>query len=150
MKRGRILFGGLCVVLSIGIIIESYRLRLGTLKGPGAGLWPFAVGLLFLCFSLAYLVKVLKSHPSGAPAFWGGVKWKKSLLAMLILLLYPVLLETMGFILTTSLAMAVLFRVDKPHRWVFTLSGAVLSSLGMYAIFGLWLKVSLPRGPWGF
>ena len=112
MKRGRILFGGLCVVLSIGIIIESYRLRLGTLKEPGAGLWPFAVGLFFVCFSLGYLIKALNAFPSGAPPFWGGVKWKKPLLAMFILLLYPVLLEKMGFIFTTSLVMAILFRAS--------------------------------------
>ena len=72
------------------------------------------------------------------------------LLVMGVLVLYTIFLKTLGFILTTFLLIAFLYRVMEPLSWRKVLSGAVLTALGSYAIFQLWLQAQLPEGIFGF
>lgn len=151
MEKAYLFFGLSCILLAGLVMVECFfRLGIGSLKAPDAGFWPFIIAIIFMGLSLSYVVTILRSKVNTLKSFWGKVKWGKPLIILVLLFLYGMVLEKIGFILTTFIFMLVLFRVHKPQRWILVVGGALLSSLGMYAVFELWLRAGLPRSPWGY
>ena len=135
--------------LIVGLIIceESWRMKLGQFHNPGPGFLPFGAGLILAGGALAVLVKTLRSGPGQDRAFWTDRRrWPKVFLTLGCILVYGVLLESLGFLLTTFLSMGFLFRVIDPQRWRTVLMGAFFSAVGAYLIFQTWLQVELPKG----
>jgi uncharacterized BrkB/YihY/UPF0761 family membrane protein len=66
------------------------------------------------------------------------------------LVLYTILLKTLGFLLTTFLLVLYLFRVIEPLSWKKVFAGAFLTACGAYLVFDLWLQAQLPKGIFGF
>jgi uncharacterized BrkB/YihY/UPF0761 family membrane protein len=92
-------------------------------------------------------VKTLRSGPGQDRCFWTDRRrWPKVFLTLGCILVYGVLLESLGFLLTTFLSMGFLFRVIDPQRWRTVLMGAFFSAVGAYLIFQTWLQVELPKG----
>lgn len=80
-------------------------------------------------------------------AFWEErTRWPKVVLTLVFIFVYGLLLEPLGFLLTTFLMMGFLLRLIEPQRWRTVIAGAVLSALGSYLIFQVWLEVELPKG----
>lgn len=61
-------------------------------------------------------------------------------------MLFVLLLDILGFIVTTFLLMLFFFRLGGPESWLATIGKAAVSVLVSYAIFGHWLMVQFPRG----
>ncbi len=135
--------------LIIGLLIceESWRINLGEFRNPGPGFLPFGTGLILGGLALAVLTKTLGGKSSGNKAFWAErSRWPKVFLTLASIFAYGFLLEPLGFLLTTFLAMGFLFRIVEPQRWRTVIAGAFFSALGAYLIFETWLKVELPKG----
>ena len=144
---GAIWFAG-----GIAIAVGSLRYGLGPLDSPGTGFLPFLAGSAISLLALIGLVHatVKRTRGAGWKPVMRGALWKKSLLVMTALLAYALLLKPLGFFLCTALFMGFLLRAVEPQRWLVVAAGAVLTALGAYGIFEVWLKAQLPRGPWGF
>jgi hypothetical protein len=57
-----------------------------------------------------------------------------------------VLLRDLGFLISTFILAAYLYRMLEPSGWVETLVAAALTTLGFYLVFQVWLEVQLPKG----
>ena len=66
------------------------------------------------------------------------------------LLVYALLLEWLGFLLTTFALLVFFFRVLQRQSWIAVVGGALATSLLSSLVFKTWLGVQLPAGPWGF
>lgn len=135
--------------LLIGLLIceESWRINLGEFHNPGPGFLPFGTGLILGALALAVLVKSLRMKTVVDKAFWAERgRWPKVFLALASIFVYGLLLEPLGFPLTTFLAMGFLFRVIEPQRWKTVIMGAFFSAVAAYLIFETWLQVELPKG----
>ena len=154
MKKYVFADGLIWILLGIGMCIGSVELKLGDFHTPGAGFLPFIAGALLAIFGLILMFSTLLSQSragKNAGNRWGLTKrdWKRflnPLLSVAILLGYILLLEPLGFLLTTFVCLLLLFKLSEPRRWVApaVLSGttAVLS----YLLFSVWLQCQLPKG----
>jgi hypothetical protein len=79
-----------------------------------------------------------------------GLAWKKFLLVLGALFAFALLLKPLGFSLCTAVFIGFLLRTVQPQRWFIVGAGGVLTALGTYGIFEIWLQAQLPKGPWGF
>jgi hypothetical protein len=79
-----------------------------------------------------------------------GLTWKKSLIVLGALFAYALLLKPLGFFLGTALFIGFLLRAVQPQSWLIVAAGAILTAIGSYGIFEIWLQAQLPKGPWGF
>jgi hypothetical protein len=142
------------VWLAIGAIVclAALRYDLGTLASPGTGFMPFLAGLAMVLLAFIGLVYGTLRQREGAG--WKpplrGLRWGKSLLVLAALFAYALLLSPLGFCLCTALFIGFLLRTVKPQKWFVVVCGSILTSLGAYGVFELWLKAQLPKGPWGF
>jgi hypothetical protein len=72
------------------------------------------------------------------------------LLILLSLIFYGLFLEKLGFILMTFLLMGFLLLAIGKVRRSLVIFLSLVSSLGCYGVFQLWLNVQLPIGIFGF
>jgi putative tricarboxylic transport membrane protein len=150
-KKDR-LSGLILACLAIGICIESVRLDVGTLHTPGPGFFSFLSGAVLFLLSFIVFLRSLKgvSYEEEAP-FWTSTRGASSALYTLILItLYTIGMNYIGFFISTFVFMAVFLKIIEPHRWLVALLVSLFSSLLAYGIFKVWLDVPLPSGIIGF
>lgn len=134
------------------IILASLRLPLGAPQNPGPGFLPFLVGVLMLVLSVALLIRSARSREEKKKTepLAGSSKKFKLFATTAALFLFALAFPYLGFLAATIPLMIFLPRVIGELNWKISLAIGFLTSLAMYALFKLWLKVQFPAGPWGF
>lgn len=148
-KRYDQVSGLLWIALGIGLSIESIKLGLGTIHNPGSGFAPFLMGGLLGLFGLiltscATLERLDKSGDIREVSVIKG--FNKGFLSLIFLFMYTLLLETLGFIVATSLLLFLLLKILEPKKWVGPIFISLLGVALSYLIFHVWLRISFPRG----
>lgn len=141
------------VWFAIGLIIVFYSTKygLGTLSSPGPGFVPLLSGLVIAGLALiVFLQQHWKGNRDTLKGLWQEKDWSTMFKVMGALVLYALLLKSLGFLLITFLLIVYLFRVIEPMSWKKVLAGAFLTAFGSYVIFDLWLEAQLPGGIFGF
>jgi hypothetical protein len=148
------------IIIGIAICLYAYKMGLGSFREPGAGFIAFVTGL-FLMLMGALIVMGRKRIPQRAPkdekreirdsesSFTGSPAFKLAY-GVALLLLYALLLEPLGYILTTFLVMFGLFYDPSRRRSGLAFTASLLSTGMTYVVFEMWLHTQLPRGvfPW--
>lgn len=133
--------------LGLLVMILSYRLGLGGLHNPGPGLMPFLLGF-FLCVIAVYFLLTFISRKQiregAADAEQGGIHVWRLWLVLASLFAYALLLEPLGFLVTTFLVLVILFRT-LDNRWSTILIASLLTALIAYVLFR-YLGVQFPKG----
>lgn len=147
MKKFDLISSTFWLVVGFLICEESFRINLGNFRNPGPGFFPFGSGLVLRGLALVVMINGLGKGFGERKAFWEErTRWPKVVLTLVFIFVYGLLLEPLGFLLTTFLMMGFLLRLIEPQRWRTVIAGAVLSALGSYLIFQVWLEVELPKG----
>jgi putative tricarboxylic transport membrane protein len=150
VKRFDLISSGFWLAAGVFICEESWRMKLGQFHNPGPGFLPFWAGLVLAGGALAVMAGALRRAPGEERSFWADRSRRpKVFLTLGCILVYGILLEPLGFLLTTFLGMGFLFRVIEPQRWPTVLLGALVSAVGAYLLFHTWLQVELPKGVLG-
>jgi len=130
----------------IGIIgaWSSVHLKMGTFRHPGVGFLPFGLCLILIILSLALIIS---RWEKGIPVpFWTRRTWLKPLLGVVILGLYALVIEKLGFPLTTFVFLLVWMGVIERIHWLKMLSISIGVTVVLYLIFGVFLEVPVPMG----
>ena len=143
-RRDRIA-GLVLVALGLLIVWEARALPFGSLGAPGAGMFPVALALILAALGL------LLAFQGGGPAV-GTLGWKEAKpgLAIFAALVFAAFaLETLGYRLTV--AAVLLFLIGAIERKGWRAAGLVAFGFAFlsYALFADFLRVPLPRGPFG-
>ena len=142
--------------LSLFVMFFAYRLGLEDKTGlegvhnPGPGLMPFLVALVLLLISLYLLIiPLLKKSPQGEAMRMVKEEMKKPNYGKMILVLaclfgYAFLLEHLGYLVTTCLALLLLFK-GMGVKWGSALFASLTTTLVTYFIF-TYLGLLFPDG----
>jgi putative tricarboxylic transport membrane protein len=136
------------LAFSIFICVESVRLKIGTFHNPGTGFFPFLAGIVFGILSLVLLIRSLVAKER-VDAVLGKVRWKNVIFVLICLFVYAVVLERLGFMISTILFIAILLKVIEKKRWSLVVLISVSATLIFWVIFQLWLQSQLPKGVLG-
>lgn len=138
--------GGALVLLALVVLVESRKLPLGSLRTPGPAYMPVALALLLLLFAL--LLIVLGGRAS-RPVAVGWTEWRHAAAILGACAFGALAFERLGYRLTVSLILGFLFGVVERKNAVLTVVLALALALGSFALFDTFLRVPLPRGPYG-
>jgi hypothetical protein len=130
----------------------SLQLPLGTLRAPGSGFFPFALGLMLVALAAVELLRLRLAKPkpaptAPAPAADGAAR--RVVLFMAAVAVSTALLQPIGYVASSFLLMLGLLRV-LGSRWSASVLVAALSAAACYVLFVLWLRIPMPAGPLGF
>ncbi len=151
VRKYNILGGFIWLGLSIYILVESVQIGLGGFRSPDAGLFPILTALPLGIFSLLLILDAALRKEEPAKAWAKETKWKNLILAFLALVAYALLVDPLGYVLTTFLFVLLLFRMIEPQSWAVSVLAALATALVTFVVFNLWLNTQLPEGiifPW--
>jgi len=138
------------MALGLGILARGLHYGWGSLDDPGAGFVPILSGAAMVAFSAITFVRAMVRGWQGLAGLWREARWQRPLVTIVSLVLYSVFLRDLGFLISTFILAAYLYRVLDPSGWKETLIAAALTTLGFYLVFQVWLEVQLPRGLFTF
>ncbi|MFC5830661.1 tripartite tricarboxylate transporter TctB family protein [Nonomuraea insulae] len=128
-------------VFGAAMAIMALSLGLGRLSEPGAGLWPFALGVLLVAVSVALLTT--RRRQAACESFGRG-GWSV-VLGAVSLVAFIMLLPLVGFEIPTVVLIALWLKVIGGEGWRTTVAVSVLATAGFHALFVLALGVSIPH-----
>ncbi len=138
------------MTVSAVTVLLSSKFPFGSFANPGPGFLPLSVGIIMFLLSLILFVQSFLKGKEEGKTLWTKGSTARVLLILASLIIYGVLLESLGFILMTFLLMGFLLLAIGSQRIVFAVLISLFSSIGCYAVFQLWLEVQLPKGIFGF
>ena len=144
------LWGGV-VGLGLGVFVvrSGYTLNIGSIHDPGSGFVVFYTGILMCVFAISILISAVTEGAPTVGSLWAGTRWTKPLIVSGCLSVFALLLEPLGFLLSTIPLMLVLLRVIDPVRWTLAIPLAVLSPLCVWWVLKHGLLIQLPAGMFG-
>jgi len=135
----------------MGACILAYRLRLGSIHNPGAGLIPFGVAGLLGFMSIGLLLRGLFGSTVGSQreGMFQGVQWRGVTLTLCGLLGYGAAFPILGFRLSTFFLMLLFIGGVGRQKWWLTFTVSLFTVVCAYFIFVVWLGCPFPVGPFG-
>ena len=146
VKRVYQVTGLLFLGLGIYVAVEARRMEYSTPIGPGAGFFPFWLGLLMSILAVVWLGQVSLGRLVFAPQDFvpdraGAVRILAVLLALALL---TGLVDRVGYCLAMlAFSLGLLVGVGR-QPLIVSLPMALTASFGLYYVFRYWLGVQLP------
>ena len=133
------------ILFSVYVCAVSYRLGLGSLHKPGAGFMPFWSGVSVGILAAIVLIQDFVSRRA-AEENREKVAWKSIALSLFFFLVYILVLERLGYIISTVLFVGIILKAIERKGWFLSSWVAVVMALVSYYIFKVWLQAELPKG----
>jgi putative tricarboxylic transport membrane protein len=151
MKKRDILSSLFCLVIGVIFVIGSLSYSIWDRYGPGPGLFPLVLGLLFSILSLSLLLARGMGLDDKGEALTESDSLKpseiyKTLIYLLLIVFFYFLFDRLGSVVTIFIFMAVVLAVLNKRSLRLSLAISFLSSLVVYVFFVRLLGVSLPGG----
>ena len=148
MRRCNQVVGILLLVFSIWIVIASRDLVYKEEFSPGAGFFPFWLGVSLLILSLILLLNstIMKFYITEDNPFPGKRALLRIACIMGSLLLSLLIFERIGFLITMGVFVAFLLIFMEKYRWYSGIMISLVMVFAVYGIFKIWLDVPLPPG----
>ncbi len=146
MRKFDLISGLFLLVVSIGICVVSFQMEIGKPNAPSSGFYPLLTGGVLGLFSLIIIIQSRKQDEVSVRFWLPGANKKAILIAFVIILIYILLLERMGFLVTTVLFFILISRFVSGHSWKTVLVFSFLASVTTYIVFRFILRAPLPQG----
>ena len=144
--RGDLIGSVLLILTGSGAIVESIRLKVGTLMRPQPGFFPFVAGILLIALSLVLLIRgCLGGRTSRQPREAFGELRRPAVLVAGIGI-YAGVLDPVGYLISTLLIAALVLGVLRVRSWKVLCLGSLALSAGTYLLFDRILGIDLPPG----
>lgn len=131
--------------LAVGIFfaVGGMMLNPGTLRNPGPGFLPLGMASLLILLSLFNLAKGL----IGPEGVLKGIQWKGQAVVVASVFLYGLLLDLLGFLLSTFALMFILYGLlfEGKNRWPRVFVYAATTAVVGWLVFSVGLSVPFPQ-----
>ena len=131
---------GAFAAVGIYVLVSSLSLGLWTSLGPGAGMFPFAMGALLVAMSAVWLLQELRRTSVRGEGVDKGVVI--SVVASLVIL--ASVMDLLGFQLSMFAFLLYHLKIRGRRTWVPSLIIALAGSVGAFYAFNYGLNVALP------
>ncbi len=136
------------LLLAAGVVTVAYALRLGlgSVRQPGAGLFPFVAGVIILAADAVLIVASLRAR-ADAPQFpFGRVAFGRIAALIAVMAGWILAMPYLGYVVVTFLGVCALARLFGLTGWRQPLLLAAFTALTVYVMFDWLLFLDLPRG----
>ena len=141
-KPGEIIAGLCFLAIGIGFTVGAVSLKIGVPTEPLPGFFPFWDGVILIALSAIFLFQAWGGRAGESHTFGrlGGPA-----VVVLALVLYVAAMETVGYVITTTLLSAAVLKVLETKPRALVLMSLILAAAS-YLIFDRLLGVTLPLG----
>jgi len=138
------------LLLSLAVLIESFRLGIGTVQNPGMGFMTFGASGILGILALFLLLQASVRKETGLAAHpIAGKFWQRVLFVIFVLVLYARTMPVLGYLISTFVMMTVFFWILERKRVWLGFVFSFLSTSITYIVFSKWLNCQFPEGLFG-
>jgi hypothetical protein len=146
-KRKRFIESAVWLAVAALVAYKSVELELGTFTSPEAGFMPFLAALVLAFLGLLIFFQKDSSPREGDHEVSLPLNvTPTALIIASLLVVFVVLLKTLGYLISSFLLMMFLFRLAGNRKWMTVLLNSFLAATLSYLLFGVLLKLDLPEG----
>ena len=140
--------GSFGFLFALFTIKESLGIGVGSLRTPGPGLFPLAGGILLTVLSAIILLRAFfePGKKAGATTEKENENTRFAVYAFLGILAYALILQWLGFLLSTFLLVIFFLKIFEHKKWWVMLVTAAIVSSTCYILFDYILQSDLPLG----
>lgn len=139
----------LIVLLGAVVIQGSWKLGSGwTSDGPGAGYFPFYIGVILCISGTGILVQGLMARNKNHEIFVDSEQLKRVLSVLLPALLYVLVVQFIGLYVASALYIALFMVILGKYSRVKSVVVALAVVVLLFLMFEVWFKVPLFKGMW--
>lgn len=150
MKRSQLAASTVLAGLAGFVLLESRHLSFGTMRVPQTGFFPWVLATLLLILCVILFAQGLFGAESDRPPNHILPEgWSRIAFTLAAMVGFAVMLERLGFLLTTFFLMILLLRAIESQRWSKVFFVALFTAIASYGIFGWILGIPLPGGVFG-
>ena len=144
--------GAFFVVVGVFFALYARSVEIGSWNEPGPGFLPFWTGSILTVMALALFIgSYARKDWAPRPSFFvKSDSWKRVLITFASLIVFNLVLDFLGFFLSTLLFLGFLVKVIFPQSWRRTLMVAVVGAVIARLLFINFLETQLPKGFLGF
>lgn len=148
MRQHDIISSLLLCLVGAAFAWGGFHLGFGALNAPGAGFIPVLIGGLLSLLSVVLLLITAAKHPAQPETGSRAAKthWRNVVPALISLILYILLLNPLGYVVTTCFFLLYLLKFIGGKRWGASIAISVMASVASYLVFKVLLEVRLPAG----
>lgn len=135
------------LIVGIVVIVESRRLGSGwTTDGPGAGYFPFYIGLIIVISSLGILYQALLSSNKNTKIFVDAEQLRRVWSVLIPAALYVLAISVLGLYVASAIYIALFMVVLGKYSWLKAVIAALAINVLFFLMFEVWFKVPLFKG----
>lgn len=141
----------LCLLL-LSAFYLAYSLtnyKIGTLRQPKEGFLPLIIGVGGVCVSAFLTVQSWLDKGDAAQVRF-NISWPRFGLMVAVSLAYALLMDTLGYTLSSFLFLMAVLKLAKVEGWLKITLISLICALAFYFLFKVALGVMLPGGFLGF
>jgi len=148
MNKAEAVVGAVVTALGIAILVGAANFPYFVEGVPGPGFLPRWISFGIIGTGLVLTAQAFRHSlvPAQEIAWPNATGWRRVALMVGAMAVSLLLLEILGFVVTTALFMVVVVFCLGVRSWRTLVLVPPLSAIGLYAIFALWLRVPLPKG----
>ena len=139
-----------CIAVLGGVVVVEAR-RLGaewTSDGPGAGYFPFYIGLILVICGIGVLLQSLRARRADAEVFVDSAQLKRVLSVLLPSALHVGAIMLLGIYVASAIFIALFMIVLGKYPVLRSVVVGVGVNALFFVMFEVWFKVPLYKGEW--
>jgi hypothetical protein len=138
---------GLVLIAGLVVIFGSRKLGSGwTSDGPGAGYFPFYIGLITAISGLGVLYQALLGKNRNTEIFVDGEQFKRVMSVLVPAAVYVLAIQVIGIYVASAIYIALFMVILGKYSWVRSVIVALAVSILFFCLFEVWFKVPLFKG----
>jgi putative tricarboxylic transport membrane protein len=147
------------ILFTMIFLVYTTRYPLDNWESPGPAVFPLILGGVLLILSVWQMIRALlaRKAPGGAGEKGRGIDGlkrflrenegeKKVVILTVMLVLYVLLMQWIGFFVSTFLLVILSSRLMQAKDWGRPIALSVGVGLFCYLLFEVWIKLNFPRG----
>lgn len=147
------------IIFGVVFLVYTTRYPLDDWESPGPAVFPLIVGGVLLLMASGQLIRALLAPKApgdaGPTGPWIGAMKRflrenqgeaKVVILTAALVLYVLMMQWIGFFVSTCLLVVFVSRLAENRGWVKPVALAAGVCLFCYLLFEVWIKLSFPRG----
>jgi len=137
------------IVLVIGAVVVYGSRELGsgwTSDGPGAGYFPFYIGIILCISGAGILYEALLGKNKNTEPFIDADQFKRVMSVLLPIGLYILAVQFLGLYIASALYIALFMIILGKFSWGKSIIVALTATLLFFMMFEVWFKIPLHKG----
>lgn len=138
---------GLVFIFGMVVIFGSRKLGSGwTTDGPGAGYFPFYIGLITAISGAGIMAQALFGKNRNTEVFVDSVQLKRVLSVLIPAVFYVVGIQVLGIYIASAIYIALFMVFLGKYSWLRSIIVALAVVILFFCLFEIWFQVPLYKG----